>query len=196
MINLPETKQKDILSRVDCSMKNVLDRDTNEVGTISRKGDYKNQIRALYFKVLEELLLEEEKKIHNKNMDEILLNDEFHKALIACCIETTFFVNNYTNENLTFLKLLELCETQAFEFWRIITSFVRFDPHMPIPIRKHMHELETKIVSQLAWKKGSHVYNLVIQLFEQNANPVMDIEAPANTLSANISTQEGARSLK
>lgn len=163
-----------------------------EDGALSRKGDYKNQIRALYFKVLEELLLEEEKKVHNQNLAGVLLNEEFHKALIACCIEATFFVNNYTNENLTFLKLLELCDTQPFEFWMIIMSFVRFDPHMPTPIRKHMHELETKIVTQLAWRKGSQVYQLVVQLFEQSKSS----ETEATGSKTNETTREGTHNSK
>ncbi len=166
-----------------------------EEGTTSRKGDYTNQIRALSFKVWEELLLGEEKKVVNQNLAEILLNEDFHKALIACCIETTFFVNNHSNQNLTFLRLLELCDTQPFEFWRIITSFVRFDPQMPVPIRKHMHELETKIVTQLAWRRGSQVYELVVQLFEQSEN-VESTETPINSLTTIQSTQEATKTSK
>ena len=187
MSNLPELRQKEVLSRVDILMKNVLDRDTKETGTISRKGDYKNQIRVLYFQVLEELLIKEE-KVHKQSADDILLNEDFHKALISCCIETTLFVNNYTHEDLTFMRLLELCNTQPFEFWRIITSFVRFDPHMPAPIQKHMHELELKIIFQLAWREDSHVCNLIKQLVEQNANAAN--EGGSNTTSTNEAMQE------
>ena len=190
---LPKSEQQEILSRIDHMIKKVLDREMEEEKNISRKGDYKNQIRALYFKVLEELLLEEEKKLVNQNLADILLNGDFHKALIACCIETTFFVNNYTNKNLTFLRLLELCDTQPFEFWRIITSFVRFDPQMPVPIRKHMHELETKIVTQLAWIRGSQVYQLVVQLFEESKNTETATETPVNSSTTNESTQETTR---
>ena len=167
MNDLPEFQRDEIINRPDRMIKDVLEGD-QDTGTSSRTGDYKRQIKALYFKVLEELLVQEEKKIHNQNFTEILLNSQFHKALIACCIETTFFVNNYTNEKRTFEKLLELCNTQPFEFWRIITSFVRFDPTMPTPIRKHIYELETKIIAQLAWKKDSQLHQLVVQLFEQN----------------------------
>ena len=187
MRNLPERIQKEVLSKVDVLVKNVLDRDTNEIGTYSRREYYINPIRALYFQVLEELLIKEE-KVCPQSPENILLNEDFHKALIACCIETTLFVNNYTHEDLTFMRLLELCNTQPFEFWKIITSFVRFDPHMPTPIQKHMRELELKIIFQLAWREDSQICSLIKQLVEQNANTAD--ESGSNTTPTNEVMQE------
>lgn len=143
--------------------------------------DKHNQMVSLYLKVLEELLSQEEKKTRNPNYFELLSNEVFHKALIACSIETVFFVNNSSNVN--FNVLLELCEIQAFEFWRIIGSFAKFDPQIPFPIKKHLHTIELKIIMCLAWKKGSVVQKIVRKFIDESQNETAaDVESPHNAI--------------
>lgn len=155
----------------------VLDFDQNiQAGTSQasrRKSDYKEQIRALFFTVLEELLIQEEKKVTNQNFSDLLLSEQFHRSLAACCIETTFFVNN--NLSVSFKRLIELCKIDAFDFWHILASFSKLDPHMPWPIKKHLHELETKILSQLAWEKDSQVHHLVLQFIQQSEQSIVPL---------------------
>lgn len=173
MADLPDSEKTRMISRVDRIVDNVFlqDQENQSVNSqvlAKKQKDYRSQIIAVYFKVLEELLIQEEKKIHSQNFADILQNEQFHRALIACCIETTFFVNNYSA--VSFVKLLELCDVQAFEFWRIITSFSKFDPHMPFPIKKHLYDLELKIITQLAWKKDSQVHRLIQQFTEASSS--------------------------
>jgi len=121
--------------------------------------DKHTQIVNLYLKVLEDLLIQEEKKTKDSETLETLKSDNFHKALIACSMETVFFVNN--SSSVTFVKLLELCEVEAFDFWKIIGSFAKFDTQMPYPIKKHLYDLELKILMYLAWKKNSNVHQTI-----------------------------------
>ena len=130
--------------------------------------DKQVQMINLYLKVLEELLNQEEKKTQNPNYIGILSNEEFHRALIACSIETVFFVNN--SSSVAFPKLLELCEIQPFEFWRIIGSFSKFDPLIPPPLKSHLHSLELRILMNLAWKKDSVVHKIVKKFIDESKN--------------------------
>lgn len=122
------------------------------------------QIVNLYLTVLEVLLGKEEKK-GNKQIPEILRNENFHRALITASMETVFFVNNYSS--ISFVDLLEVCGIQAFEFWRIIKTFLNFDPKMPQPIKKHFQDLEFQIVMKLAWKTDSVVHQLINKFLDQ-----------------------------
>jgi len=171
-----ENKFRDeILTRANTLVDNVLKYEsdntpakTKNEQTEKKSKDKQAQMVNLYLKVLEELLNQEARRTQNPNYADILANDEFHKALIACSIETVFFVNN--SSNVSFSKLLELCEIQPFEFWRIINSFIKFDPQLPQPMRKHLHSLEIKILMNLAWKRDSVVHQIIKKFIAESEN--------------------------
>lgn len=133
--------------------------------------DYQTQSLALYVRVVEELILQTDKKTVHGDLCEFLRDRVFHQALIACCIEAVFFINN--SSNMSFLTLLEKCEIQAFDFWRVITFFVKCDANMPFPLKKHLHDLEIKIITQLAWRKGSQIHHTIKAYFQENVKKGM-----------------------
>jgi hypothetical protein len=51
-------------------------------------------IQKLYYKVLERLIGNQEVLLTSANLLTVLNNDAFHRALIACCVETVFFIHN------------------------------------------------------------------------------------------------------
>jgi len=104
-------------------------------------------------------LLQEEKKSDNKEFLSVLNNESFYQSLIACSIETVFFVLNVST--IKFEQLLKICGIQAFEFWRILNSFVGFDKHIPFPIKRHLFEIEQQILRNIAWKKDSIVHQII-----------------------------------
>jgi len=154
---------KRVNSILDCEQGSVSSYDAQIKKQIK---DKQHQIINLYFKVLEELLVQEERKTKRVQYSEIIRNDNFHRSLIAASIETVFFVNNYTD--LSFTMLLELCNINSFEFWRIIASYIKFDSNMPHQLRKHFSDLEVKILLHLAWKKNSPVLNVINNFIQQS----------------------------
>jgi len=78
-------------------------------------------IIKLYFKVLEELIKNEEMKLNSSNLATVLGNHSFHMALLACCVETVFFVHNISC--VAFHEVLEMCSIDAFDFWKLINSY-------------------------------------------------------------------------
>jgi len=168
-LSATENQKEEILKRansiLDCEQGSAANYDAQIKKQIK---DKQHQIMNLYYKVLEDLLVHEERKAKKVQYSEIIRNDVFHRALIAASIETVFFVNNYND--LSFAMLLELCNIHSFEFWRIIASFVKFDSNMPHPLRKHFNDLEVKILMHLAWKKNSPVLDVVNHFIEQSKN--------------------------
>jgi len=170
----------EILTRANTLVERVLNYEkenaTKNSNPLSDKKikDKQSQMVNLYLKVLEELLNQEERKTDTPNYVEILSNVEFHKSLIACSIETVFFVNN--SSSVAFPKLLELCEIQPFEFWRIIGSFAKFDPQIPPPLRNHLQSLELRIIMNLAWKRDSVVHKIVKKFIDESKES--EIETP------------------
>eukprot|EP01017_Pseudomicrothorax_dubius_P026412 TRINITY_DN2945_c0_g2_i2.p1 TRINITY_DN2945_c0_g2~~TRINITY_DN2945_c0_g2_i2.p1 ORF type:complete len:992 (+),score=245.91 TRINITY_DN2945_c0_g2_i2:123-3098(+) len=136
------------------------------VGGEKVRENRRSLIVTLYHKSLAEILGGEERKGKANVAAELAASDDFHKALLACCIETIYFILN--SLNVAFPKLLELCEVQPFEFWRVISLFSKWDASMPSPIRRHLADTEVKILGHLAWKKDSAVH-LLIKSFAASA---------------------------
>ena len=161
-----------------------LTRDPKRISEIEQKKqkDKNNQIVCLYYEILEEFLLNEENKMKNPNFFEILQNEVFHKALICCCIEVVQFLNKggeSSNTIYTFPRLLDQCEITAFQFWKIIRTFLLFDKTMPTSIKKHIQHIEFKILQSLAWKKGSDISELVTNL-NMTKEPSRDSQSQPN----------------
>lgn len=65
-----------------------------------------------------------------------------------------------------------------FDFWRLLNSFMKFDPQMPRILLNYFRELEIKIVSDIAWQNGSPVVDSIKILaksqVENNGNLELD----------------------
>ena len=57
--------------------------------------------------------------------------------------------------------ILKEINLKAFDFWRILNSFLKFDPLMPRVLTNHFREIEIKIVSEIAWQKDSPVLDII-----------------------------------
>ena len=121
------------------------------------------QIISFYMKVLEDLSAQDEKRIIGLNRLDVT-DESFHSALLSACIETVSFINN--SQVIKFEVLLKISEIQAFEFWKIISTFVGSDPQFPQPIKKHFYDIELQILFSLAWKKDSLVHK-ILQISEE-----------------------------
>jgi hypothetical protein len=154
--------------------KSACDEDASKIG----KGDVKSQrIRCMYSRIAEELLCVEEKKATAgvAELLPIVQNTKFHKAVIATATEVVLFVHN--SMALRFEQILELCELSAFDFWKLIRPFLKFDPVMPSPLRMHFQEIEVKILTWLAWQRNSPIHLLLSQIVarerqEENKNAI------------------------
>ncbi len=117
------------------------------------------QIRCMYYRMLEELLLTEERTSKGASIGSLLLTESFHKGVLVAATETTLFVHN--SVTLMFEEILDLVDISAFDFWKLLPAFLRFDPSMPSPIVHHFGEIESKILELLAWQRRSPIYELI-----------------------------------
>lgn len=122
-------------------------------------------IRALYFRIVESVIGMEEKVLSKGNMMKVLTTTEFHKAVVVAATEVVLFVNN--SMAIRFEQILEVCELDAFEFWRLIAIFIKFDPMIPAPLKLHFQQIEIKIITFLAWQKNSTMHRLLGKIIER-----------------------------
>jgi hypothetical protein len=80
----------------------------------------------------------------------------------VCAIESVFFISIV--KHLQVHDILNLVDLKPFDFWRLLNSFLKFDPQMPRALNNHFREIEIRIVSEAAWQQGSPVVDIIKEI--------------------------------
>lgn len=83
------------------------------------------------------------------DFQKIITKEIFLKSILVCSIETVFFITNVRQMQIE--DILKVINLKPFDFWRILNSFLKFDPTMPRVLCNHFRELEIRIASETAW---------------------------------------------
>lgn len=131
-------------------------------GKASKKGlfdDRKTVMINFYFSMLEDFIVRE-KKLHTADIDTLIKNSSFHKTLLAFVIETTYFVLNVTTVDL--VQVIKSMKLSIFEFYRINFQNLNFEDLVPLPLKKHLLQMEYQILSFHVWQKDSEVFVMAV----------------------------------
>lgn len=114
----------------------------------------------LYYRVLGCMCQAEAQRLHCENLSALLINERFHRCMLACSAELV--LATYKTVSLNFPAVLEPTGITAFDVWKVIESFVRHEERLPRELKRHLNSIEEKILEKLAWEKGSSLYNSLI----------------------------------
>lgn len=114
----------------------------------------------LYYRVLGCMCQAESQRLHCENLSALLVNERFHRCMLACSAELV--LATYKTVSLNFPAVLEPTGITAFDVWKVIESFVRHEETLPRELKRHLNSIEEKILEKLAWEKGSSFYNSLI----------------------------------
>lgn len=114
----------------------------------------------LYYRVLGYMCQAESQRLHCENLSALLVNERFHRCMLACSAELV--LATYKTVSLNFPAVLEPTGITAFDVWKVIESFVRHEETLPRELKRHLNSIEEKILEKLAWEKGSSFYNSLI----------------------------------
>uniref|UniRef100_A0A8C1S0Q0 Retinoblastoma-associated protein n=1 Tax=Cyprinus carpio TaxID=7962 RepID=A0A8C1S0Q0_CYPCA len=138
----------------------------------------------LYYKVMESMLKSEEKRLSVQNFSKLLNNAAFHTSLLACALEVvmaTYVGNSGASDSvetdLCFPWILDVFRLPAFDFYKVIESFIKAEPTLKHDMMKHLEQCEHVIMESLAWKADSPLFDLLKQSREEG--PGEQAEPPA-----------------
>eukprot|EP01080_Neovahlkampfia_damariscottae_P001516 gene1516-12642_t len=120
----------------------------------------KNFAKKLYYDTLLKMLLGEEHRLGQTDFSTLLNNENFNRSLIVCSIETILFAYN-CKDTVVFQDLLNTFDLQAFDFCKIIESFVLHNAWMSSSFKRHFRTIEESLFDSLSWKDGSVLYQRV-----------------------------------
>lgn len=144
----------------------------------------------LYYKVMEAMLKSEEKRLSVQNFSKLLNDSKFHTSLLACALEVVMATygessfkaggNGESSESdLCFPWILDVFSLAAFDFYKVIESFIKAEPTLSKDIVKHLETCENLIMEKIAWLTGSPLFELLKHEQEAGATET-PAEAPAN----------------
>ncbi|XP_074528794.1 retinoblastoma-associated protein [Halichoeres trimaculatus] len=147
----------------------------------------------LYYKIMEAMLKSEEKRLSVQNFSKLLNDSTFHTSLLACALEvvmatygeSSFKTGGYNHgggeaaeTDVCFPWILNVVNLPAFDFYKVIESFIKADPTLSKDIVKHLETCENLIMERIAWRTGSPLFELLKQEHEGGASE--QVETPAN----------------
>lgn len=126
---------------------------------------YHRQAAVLFYRVLLTLFhseMERNKVEDGKGgdtLDKLVSSRPFLTSLVALASECVVAAHRITT--FAFPVLERKLGVGAFDVEKLIDQFVRLEPTIPQDIRRHLHEIEERIIEQFAWEKGSSLFQLL-----------------------------------
>uniref|UniRef100_A0A8C8SDG4 Retinoblastoma-associated protein n=1 Tax=Pelusios castaneus TaxID=367368 RepID=A0A8C8SDG4_9SAUR len=153
---------------------------------------YKLGVR-LYYRVMESMLKSEEERLSVHNFSKLLNNNIFHTSLLACAVEVvmdTYGRNasqsgTNTETDLSFPWILSVLALKAFDFYKVIESFIKVEPSLTRERIKHLERCEHRIMESLAWQSDSPLFDLIKQSKEREGQ----VDQPEPTCTLNLPLQ-------
>ncbi|EMP32412.1 Retinoblastoma-associated protein [Chelonia mydas] len=127
---------------------------------ISYFNRYKLGVR-LYYRQMESMLKSEEERLSVHNFSKLLNNNIFHTSLLACAVEVVMATygrnasqtdGTSTETDLSFPWILNVLDLKAFDFYKVIESFIKAEPSLTREMIKHLERCEHRIMESLAWQ--------------------------------------------
>uniref|UniRef100_H3CMM7 Retinoblastoma-like protein 1 n=1 Tax=Tetraodon nigroviridis TaxID=99883 RepID=H3CMM7_TETNG len=109
----------------------------------------------LYYKVLENVMVQETKRLHGKDMSILLEQDIFHCSLMACCLEVVLF--SYSSQR-TFPWIINVFKLASFYFFKVIEVFIRSEEGLSRDMVKHLNQIEEQVLESQAWSRDSALW--------------------------------------
>ncbi|XP_004583909.2 retinoblastoma-like protein 2 [Ochotona princeps] len=131
----------------------------------------------LYYKVLESVIEQEQKRLGDMDLSGILEQDAFHRSLLACCLEVVIF--SYKPPG-NFPFITEIFDVPLYHFYKVIEVFIRAEDGLCREVVKHLNQIEEQILDHLAWKSDSPLWERIKD--NENRIPACEEVMPAQNL--------------
>ncbi|XP_062309295.1 retinoblastoma-associated protein [Osmerus eperlanus] len=146
----------------------------------------------LYYRVMEAMLKSEEKRLSVQNFSKLLNDSTFHTSLLACALEvvmatyggTSFKNGGYSGgagapaeTDLGFPWILDVFRLAAFDFYKVIESFIKAEPTLSKDNVKHLERCEHLTMETIAWRGDSPLFELLRLTHEEG--PGEQVEPPS-----------------
>ncbi|MGH0181721.1 UNVERIFIED_CONTAM: hypothetical protein FKN15_013501, partial [Acipenser sinensis] len=165
--NCTVNPSEDVAQRVECLGKAFSDRFALAVGQgCTEIGSQRFTLGIrLYYRVMESMVKSVSQSEYIPNIIlpfwvKLLNNNAFHTSLLACALEVVtatygwspFKSGSMSETDLSFPWILDVFELRAFDFYKVIESFIKVEPSLKRDMIKHLERCEHRIMESIAWR--------------------------------------------
>ncbi|XP_068430587.1 retinoblastoma-like protein 2 [Clinocottus analis] len=129
---------------------NAVNKNTNDLAV---KCCY--EARIWYYRILENLIDQEMKRLGIRDISAILEKELFQCCLVACCLEITLSLNCLPFD---FPRLPQLLNLAPYNFLKVIELVLRAEVGLPHAAFRHLTQVEEKVLESLAWTSDSPLW--------------------------------------
>uniref|UniRef100_A0A3Q1HUH0 Retinoblastoma-like protein 1 n=1 Tax=Acanthochromis polyacanthus TaxID=80966 RepID=A0A3Q1HUH0_9TELE len=147
----------------------------------------------LYYKILENVMVQETKRLQGRDMSVLLEQDIFHCSLMACCLEVVLF--SYSSQR-TFPWIISVFKLAPFYFFKVIEVFIRSEEGLSRDMVKHLNSIEEQVLESRAWTADSALWsalqvagNKVPTVEEVNFSSSLDTGSGSGSFSSGSTVQ-------
>ncbi|XP_022791806.1 retinoblastoma-associated protein-like isoform X3 [Stylophora pistillata] len=126
--------------------------------------------KKLYYRVMEAMLLAEEKRLSCSDFSALLNSEAFHVSLLACSLEVVMADKGLSWPTLAFPWILGILKLEAFDFFKVTESFILHEPLLNSSLIKHINRIEEQVLENLAWKLGSPLLK-AMEIYHPHSDP-------------------------
>ncbi|KAI1903824.1 hypothetical protein AGOR_G00031180 [Albula goreensis] len=115
----------------------------------------------LYYRVMESMLKSEEKRLSVQNFSKLLNDSTFHTSLLACALEVIMATYGGSScrsgacgaeTDLSFPWILGVFQLAAYDFNKVIESFIKAEASLSRDMIKHLERCEHLVMESIAWR--------------------------------------------
>lgn len=143
---------------------------------------------VLYYKILENVMAQETKRLQGKDLGVLLEQDIFHCSLMACCLEVVLFA--YSSQK-TFPWIIEVFKLQPYYFYKVIEVFIRSEEGLSRDMVKHLNSIEEQVLESRAWTRDSVLWE-ALKADNNKVPTVEEVNFPNNFDTSSSSAAGGA----
>eukprot|EP01134_Creolimax_fragrantissima_P001411 CFRG1411T1 len=132
--------------------------------------------RKLYIRVLTNMLAKERKRLSPSVYEQLINQEEFHKALIACALEVV--ISSFGLSEMSCDWLLEAFDLCPYNFLKVTESFVRAEEQLTRSQLKHMAAIEERMLESVVWRSGGRIFE---ELRDKNVPRWVDCAPPSQS---------------
>jgi Retinoblastoma-associated protein A domain/Retinoblastoma-associated protein B domain/Domain of unknown function (DUF3452) len=187
---LRECRQPNVRETIVQRVEELLTR-VRTLGKLAPADDSEERLRLgvrLYYRIMQQMLVSEEKRLKARDFTALLAHDNFHRSLLATCLEVVFFC--YQMQHRLFPYLLERFELNGFHLFKLLENVILHEKTLPRSVVHHLLRVEEAIVEEWGWRAQSPLYELLAidacahSLLDQYSEPTQTSAAAAAAAAA------------
>lgn len=118
-----------------------------------------DKLLKLALSMMDKLIKDEFNRNGMNYLSSLLVDRHFLNSVCGLALDIEGYIRD--DEEISFEKILSVCELKAFDFWRVLISFAKLSTKMPYLLMRRLLFLEMHCFLELFWIEKTPIIDLI-----------------------------------